>query len=397
VIAHLDLDAFFAAVELHRRPDLRGTPLVVGGDPRGRGVVSTASYEARKYGIRSAMSCAEALRRCPQAVFVRPDHSTYREWSRRVWDVVREQAPVVEQIGIDEGYLVLAEGDPPEQAALVQRAIREQVRLSASLGVGSCKVVCKIASDMKKPGGITHVLAGEEAAFLAPLEVRRLPGVGPKGEQRLAALAIGTIGGLAALDDERMKELLPGRGWLELRDRARGIDPRPVSAEPGEAISISTEETFDVDIADPQSIRRELLRLSDRVGARLRGSGHTGRTVAVKLRRADFTTITRARTLREPTDLAREIYATACALYAASGLEYVPLRLVGVRVENLASADGATRQLALGEPETGWREAEKAMDLAARRFGAGAVRPAALVRPDGERDAYYGKEGARDD
>ena len=132
MMAHLDLDAFFAAVELHRRPELRGTPLVVGGDPRGRGVVSTASYEARKYGIRSAMSCAEALRRCPQAVFVRPDHAAYREWSRRVWDTVRAHAPVVERIGIDEGYLVLAQGDPPEQAAIVQQAIREQVRLSSS-------------------------------------------------------------------------------------------------------------------------------------------------------------------------------------------------------------------------------------------------------------------------
>ena len=169
MIAHLDLDAFFAAVELHRHPELRRKPLVVGGDPRGRGVVATASYEARRYGIRSAMSCSEALRRCPQAVFVRPDHTTYRDWSRRVWSVVRENAPVVEQIGIDEGYIVLADGDPPEQAAVVQQAIRDQVRLSSSLGVGSCKVVCKIASDMRKPGGIMYVPAGEEAAFLAPL------------------------------------------------------------------------------------------------------------------------------------------------------------------------------------------------------------------------------------
>ena len=146
MLAHLDLDAFFAAVELHRRPELRGRPLVVGGDPRSRGVVATASYEARKYGIRSAMSCSEALRRCPDAVFVRPDHRTYREWSRRVWDVVRQEAPVVEQIGIDEGYLVLADGDPEQRAAIVQQAIRDQVRLSASLGVATCKVVCKIAS-----------------------------------------------------------------------------------------------------------------------------------------------------------------------------------------------------------------------------------------------------------
>jgi DNA polymerase-4 len=220
MLAHLDLDAFFAAVELHRRPELRGRPLVVGGDPRSRGVVATASYEARKYGIRSAMSCSEALRRCPDAVFVRPDHRTYREWSRRVWDVVRQEAPVVEQIGIDEGYLVLADGDPEQRAAIVQQAIRDQVRLSASLGVATCKVVCKIASDMRKPGGIMFVPDGGEAAFLAPLEVRRLPGVGPKGEERLAALAISTIGGLAALDDDDLDRLLPGRA-VSIRDRSR--------------------------------------------------------------------------------------------------------------------------------------------------------------------------------
>jgi len=333
VIAHLDLDAFFAAVELHRRPELRGTPLVVGGDPRGRGVVSTASYEARKYGIRSAMSCAEALRRCPQAVFVRPDHSAYREWSRRVWEVVRGQAPVVEQIGIDEGYLVLADGDPPEQAALVQRAIREQVRLSASLGVGSCKVVCKIASDMKKPGGITYVPAGEEAAFLAPLEVRRLPGVGPKGEQRLAALSIGTIGGLAALDDERMKELLPGRGWLELRDRARGVDPRPVSAEPGEAVSISSEETFDVDIADREQLHVRVRAMAAPLARSLQRDGRSARTVTAKLRYPDFSIVTRSHSLAVGTDDPDQIADLACTLLDRA-LDQRPgaLRLVGVGV-----------------------------------------------------------------
>ena len=333
MIAHLDLDAFFAAVELHRRPELRGTPLVVGGDPHGRGVVSTASYEARRYGIRSAMSCAEALRRCPQAVFVRPDHSAYREWSRRVWEVVRAQAPVVEQIGIDEGYLVLDEGDPPEQAALVQRAIREQVRLSTSLGVGSCKVVCKIASDMKKPGGITYVPAGEEAAFLAPLEVRRLPGVGPKGEQRLAALSIGTIGGLAALDDERMKELLPGRGWLELRDRARGVDPRPVSAEPGEAVSISTEETFDVDIADREQLHVRMRAMAAPLARSLQRDGRSARTVTAKLRYPDFSIVTRSHSLAVGTDDPDQIADLACTLLDRA-LDQRPgaLRLVGVGV-----------------------------------------------------------------
>ena len=204
MIAHLDLDAFFAAVELHRHPELRGRPVVVGGDPAGRGVVATASYEARKHGIRSAMSSAEARRRCPDVVFLTPDHRTYRDWSQRVWSLVSSLAPVVEQVGIDEGYLVLPEGDPGEQAALIQLAVRERLRLSCSLGVATCKVVAKIGSDARKPGGITVVPPGGEAAFLAPLPVRALPGVGPKAQSRLADAGVTTIGRLAELDDGRL-------------------------------------------------------------------------------------------------------------------------------------------------------------------------------------------------
>jgi DNA polymerase-4 len=345
VIAHLDLDAFFAAVELHRRPELRGKALVVGGDPRGRGVVSTASYEARRYGIRSAMSCAEALRRCPHAVFVRPDQTAYREWSRRVWGVVREHAPVVEQIGIDEGYLVLPEGDPPEQAARVQQAIREQVRLSASLGVATCKVVCKIASDMRKPGGITYVPAGEEAAFLAPLEVRRLPGVGPKSEQRLAQLGVTLIGQLAAIDDGRMAAALPGKGWLELRDRARGIDPREVSPEPGEAISISSEETFDVDIADREQLHVRMRAMAAPLAESLQRSGRSARTITAKLRYPDFSIVTRSHSLPVGTDDPDQIGELACMLLdRALSLRPGALRLVGVGVSGFEQH----QQLSLG-------------------------------------------------
>jgi DNA polymerase IV len=228
---------------------------------------------------------------------------------------------------------VLADGEPPEQAALVQRAIREQVRLSASLGVGSCKVVCKIASDMMKPGGITYVPAGGEAAFLAPLEVRRLPGVGPKGEQRLAALAVDTIGGLAALDDERLQELLPGRGWLELRDRARGIDPRPVSAEPGEAVSISTEETFDVDIADREQLHVRMRAMAAPLARSLQRDGRSARTVTAKLRYPDFSIVTRSHSLTVGTDDPDQIADLACTLLDRA-LDQRPgaLRLVGVGV-----------------------------------------------------------------
>jgi DNA polymerase IV len=333
VLAHLDLDAFFAAVELHRRPELRGKPLVVGGDPRGRGVVATASYEARKYGIRSAMSSAEALRRCPQVVFVRPDHSEYRTWSDRVWGLVSEMAPVVEKIGIDEGYLLLPAGEPPDKAARIQQAIRSQVRLSCSLGVAGCKVVAKIASDMRKPGGIIYVPHGEEAAFLAPLPIRRLPGVGPKGEMRLAAAGITTIGGLAELSDERLHSLLAGRVGEELRDRARGIDPRQVTGEPGEAVSMSSEETFERDVVDRDELHERLRAMADDLGAGLVRKEMTARTVTAKLRYPDFSIVTRSQTGPVGIDDGRVIGEIACALLDRA-LETRPdaLRLVGVGV-----------------------------------------------------------------
>src|SRR5579864_2999377 len=206
ILAHLDLDAFFAAVEELEHPELRSQPLVVGGDPRGRGVVSTANYVARRFGIRSAMSAAEALRRCPQAVFVQPRHGVYREYSRHVWATVRGIVPTVEQTGIDEGYLDVSEvaSDFLEArivAEAVQTAVRAATSLTCSLGVAACKVVAKVASDARKPGGLVVVPPGREAAFLAPLAVRRLPGVGPKAEQRLRAGGIETIGDLAVLAD----------------------------------------------------------------------------------------------------------------------------------------------------------------------------------------------------
>ncbi len=333
MIAHLDLDAFFAAVELHRRPDLRGRPVVVGGDPAGRGVVATASYEARRYGIRSAMSSAEARRRCPEVVFVRPDHATYRDWSRRVWALVAGLAPVVEQVGLDEGYLVLPEGDPGEQAALIQLAVRERLRLSCALGVATCKVVAKIGSDARKPGGITVVPPGGEAAFLAPLPVRALPGVGPKAQERLAEAGIVTIGALAGLDDGRLRALLPGRVGEELRRRARGIDPRPVSAEPAEPVSISSEETFPRDIGDRQVLHGYVRAMAESLAEALVRRGVTARTVTAKLRYPDFAIATRSHTLDVGIDDAEAIAALACELLdRALRHRPGPIRLAGVGV-----------------------------------------------------------------
>ncbi len=344
MIAHLDLDAFFAAVELHRRPQLRGRPVVVGGDPAGRGVVATASYAARRYGIRSAMSCAEARRRCPAAIFVRPDVAHYREWSGRVWRTVRHEASVVEVVGLDEGYVELPPGDSERAAIAIQRAVRERVRLSCSMGVAACKVVAKVASDRDKPGGITLVARGEEARFLAPLPVRALPGAGPRTEERLRRAGVETIGELAALDDRAVERALRGSHGQLLRQRARGVDPRPVRAEPAERLQVSTERTFPSDVSDRAELAARGREMAERLAATLGRRGVAGRTVTVKMRYPDFTTVTRGRTLPAAVDDPATIWSVADALLARAQIERPgALRLFGVSVSGLV----ADRQLSL--------------------------------------------------
>jgi DNA polymerase-4 len=341
ILAHLDLDAFFAAVEELENPELRDKPLVVGGDPLGRGVVSTANYAARAFGIRSAMSSAEALRRCPHAVFLRPRHSLYRQYSRSVWDAVSEIVPRVERTGLDEGYLDLGTVAADfvrarAVASAVQTAIRAATSLTCSLGVGTSKVVCKIASDRRKPGGITVVPPGSEARFLAPLPVRALPGVGPRAEQRLRSTGVETIGGLAGLSDVELRSVLPGAVGGLLRDRARGIDPRDLELEV-DPVSVSAEDTFPEDVSDRETLHAEVRRLAELVAERLRGSGLAGRTVTAKLRYADFSIRTRSTTLSVAVDEADAIGDVACGLLDR-GLRDRPgaLRLVGVGVSGLS-------------------------------------------------------------
>jgi DNA polymerase-4 len=342
IVAHLDLDAFFAAVEELEDPSLRTKPLIVGGDPHGRGVVATANYEARKFGIHSAMSCAEALRRCPHAVFLPPRHSLYRDYSQAVWTTVRGVVPTVERTGLDEGYLDLGEVVENFLAArkiaeAVQTAVRAATSLTCSLGVSSSKVVAKIASDLRKPGGLTVVPRGSEATFLAPFDVRRLPGVGPKAEQRLLAGGVATIGALAALEDGELRTLLPGSVGRILRDRARGIDPRSLELQT-ERISISVENTFERDLTDREQLHDELRRMADRVAKHLRDTGRTARTISTKLRYTDFSIRSRSTSLRVGIDDPAQIGELACALLDRA-LSDRPgaLRLVGVGVSGLAS------------------------------------------------------------
>jgi len=343
IVAHLDLDAFFAAVEELEQPELASRPLVVGGDPHGRGVVATANYEARHYGIRSAMSCAEALRRCPHATFIPPRHPVYRRYSRRVWAAVREVVPTVEQTGVDEGYLDLAEVvDDFRQARGVAQAVQVAVRgatgLTCSLGVGTCKVVAKVASDRRKPGGVVVVPPGGEAAFLAPSSVRTLPGVGPRAEERLTRAGIATIGALGALTDGEVAGLLPGKVGRLLRDRALGIDLRTLD-EPVENISLSQEETFARDVADPEQLRDELRRMSVRLAEQLAGSGRFARTVTTKVRYPDFSIRSRSTTLPVGTDEGDRIAELACTMLDRALADRPgALRLVGVTVSKLETA-----------------------------------------------------------
>jgi DNA polymerase IV len=350
ILAHLDLDAFFAAVEELEDPTLRTKPLVVGGDPQSRGVVATANYVARRFGIRSAMSSAEALRRCPDVVFARPRYPLYRQYSEAVWSAIREVVPRVEQVGIDEGYLDLGTVVPTFTGArtvaeAVQTSVRAATSLSCSLGVSTSKVVCKVASDRRKPGGITVVPPGKEARFLAPFPVRTLPGVGPKAEQRLATAGVKTVGDLAALADAELRVVLPGMIGPLLRDRACGIDPRDLEVE-AERVSLSVEETFERDISDRRLLYAEIERMAADVAGGLVKRRLSARTVTTKLRYSDFSIRSRSTTLAAPIDEAERIAELACRLLDR-GLRDRPgaLRLVGVGVSGLSEH----RQLTLDE------------------------------------------------
>jgi DNA polymerase-4 len=352
MIAHLDLDSFFAACEQLDRPELRGLPLVVGGKPESRGVVATASYEARAFGIGSGMSSAEARRRCPHAIFVPPDHARYRERSQEVWALVGQLCPRVEQVGIDEGYLDLSAIAPQDAArsllGALQAAVREATGLSCSLGAGGSKTVAKIASDRRKPGGIVIVPPGRDRAFLAPLPLRLLPGVGPKAGERLRAAGCERIGDLAALDAASLALALPGKIGEVLQQRAQGIDDRPIVVEPAEPVTISCEETFERDLVEPGRMRAELELLAERVWGRLEHYDYHARTVTVKLRYPDFAIATRARTLEGTVESAAQLTRVASELLDKALVDRpAPIRLLGVGTGKLARDPELQLQLPL--------------------------------------------------
>ncbi|MCW3817365.1 DNA polymerase IV [Micromonospora sp. DR5-3] len=393
-ILHVDMDAFFASVEVRRRPELRGRPVVVGGvGPRG--VVSSASYEARRYGVRSAMPTARARALCPDAVYLPPDFAQYSAASQAVMRVFRDVTPLVEPLSLDEAFLDVAGarrlfGSPAGIARLIRRRVAEEQGLTCSVGVAPSKFVAKLGSTRAKPDGLLVVPAARVLDFLHPLPVGALWGVGERSAETLRRLGLNTVGDLAEAPLGLLRRAVGEAAATHLHELAWGRDPRRVSPEQVEK-SIGAEATFDVDVTDPAQIRRALLALAEKVGARLRAAGQVGRTVSLKVRLADFRTVSRSRTLTVPTDTAREMFDTVWALWTALAAGE-PVRLVGVRMEGLAAAAETPRQLTLGAPERGWREAEAAADAAAARFGRSVIGPASLL---GKRDQRRIEKPAR--
>jgi nucleotidyltransferase/DNA polymerase involved in DNA repair len=383
-ILHVDMDAFYAAVEQRDRPELRGKPVIVGADPRGgrgRGVVATASYEARRFGVHSALPISQAWRLCPQGCYVPPDMAKYARVSGQVMEILRRFTDCVEPISIDEAFLDVtasrrALGTGETIARALKDAVRSETSLTASVGVATSKLVAKVASDLRKPDGLVVVPPGGEAALLAPLPVRRLWGVGPKMEEVLARLGVSTIGELAALDPARLERRLGTHGH-DLLLLARGIDDRPVVSEHEEARSVGHEHTYDADTADLARLRRTLLDLADSVAARLRAHGLRGRTVTLKYRDEDFHTITRAETIPAPTDAGDRIFEVAWRLFGkAHGRRKV--RLLGISVSGFAKRP----QLGLfGETPS---RADALRDAVRERFGEDALTRASLLVPRGE-------------
>ena len=342
-IVHLDLDAFFAAVEVLENPDLAGKPVLVGGRPEERGVVAAASYPARTFGVRSAMPTYRALRLCPDTIVLPPRHSLYRDYSRRVMGILDQTSPLVEQISIDEAYLDLTDRATSWQETVgiahrLQGRVQEELGLSASLGVATNKLVAKVASDRDKPGGLTVVQPGQEAAFLAPLPVRVLWGVGPVTAASLAEMGVRTVGELARVAEEELCSRF-GRHGVEMAEQARGVDERPVVVE-RERKSVSQERTFARDLRDAKSLRRQLWRLSQGVARQLRAAELAAGTVAIKLRYADFATLTRQMRLAVPTNDERTIYRAALVLLGRTWERGRPVRLLGVAGRHLSPPAG---------------------------------------------------------
>ncbi len=383
-ILHVDMDAFYASVEQRDDPALRGKPVIVGGTG-GRGVVAAASYEVRKFGVHSAMPVREALRRCPDAICVPPRISHYAAESKKIFTVFHEFTPLVQGLSLDEAFLdvtssIAAFGPAEDIAREIKRRIRERTELTASVGVAPNKLVAKIASDLRKPDGLVVVLPHEVEGLLDPLPIRRLFGLGAKTAPRVEALGIRTLGELRRASPAVLRPVF-GRYAERVIERAAGIDQRPVAPDVDEK-QVSTEETFETDVADHAKLASEIVRLADRTCGRLRASGLTAACVTVKIRRADFTTFTRQRHFEPPTQETRVITAIALELLRAWLAEQprASLRLLGVGANALKPA---VQMDLFTAPETGRnRQLDAAVDRIREKFGKIALKPASSIEPN---------------
>ena len=379
---HVDLDAFYASVESLKDPSLKGKPVIVGG-VGGRGVVSSASYEARVFGVRSAMPTVRARRLCPDGVFVPPDFTAYQAHSNRFREVLLSFTPLVEPISLDEAFLDVAGAErlfgPPETiAAKIRADVEREVGVTCSVGVAPTKFVAKLASDGCKPNGMLVVPAEGVLDYLEPLPVGRLWGVGEKTGDTLGRMGIRTIGDLGRTPQAILARLLGEQSATHLWQLSHGIDDRDVVPyEPPK--SVGHEETFEHDLDDDEEILRELLALTGRVASRLRADGYRARTVTLKARLATFTTLTRSKTMADPTDVGADLYQTVAALYRALPGERRRIRLLGVQATGLLSA--GAEQLALLHGER-WSDVERTIDRIEERFGRGAAQPASLLDRD---------------
>ena len=382
-IIHLDMDAFYASVEILDNPALRGQPVVVGGNAN-RGVVCAASYEARKFGVHSALPMLTARKLCPHGVFLPVRMARYHEISGRIMEIFQRFTPLVEPLSLDEAFLDVTAsqslmGTAEEIAIRIRALVRETIGLTVSAGVGASKLVAKIASDLNKPDGLTIVPGGQEEAFLAPLPIGRLWGVGPTTRQALALIWVKTIGDLSRMPLAILTAKF-GKAGLLLHESARGIDHRPVEPEQ-ETKSIGHEETFAEDLRDKKRIEQELLTLCLKVGKRARRYGLAGRTVTVKVKYRDFVQVSRSLTLPEPVADDKSLYRTGCLLLAKTEIVLRPIRLLGISLANLGPAE-ASGQLALfGESRARRKDCRlyKAIDAISDRYGSKSIVPATLV------------------
>ena len=389
IVMHVDMDAFYASVELRRRPELRGTPVIVGGSPRG--VVLSASYEARARGVRSGMPSNQARRLAPNATFISPDFDSYSAVSKAIVKVFGSVTSVVESVSIDEAFLditgsIRMHGSPTMIGEQVRAVVADEQQITCSVGIGPTKFVAKVASRAAKPDGLVEVTPDRVLDFLHPMPVEAMWGVGLPTAEKLHRLGIFTVGDLAHTPRGAMRQTFgphAGGGLIEL---AWGRDPRRVVPMVPER-SVGSQETFGRDTCEPEVVKRELLRMADRTASRMRKQRMLGRTVSISVRFADFTDLTRSATMPTPTDVTEEIYHEAVALYDRLGLGRARIRRVGVRMEQLVEVSRAYRQPRLTDPERGWREADQAVDAAVRKFGSGAVQRAVLAR---ERSAVHG-------